>query len=89
MAIVDESWSLSKKEESGSHGVECSKSGTMIALVKDAKHAEWIVSVPEFFDTLDGVTKALKRMIDKYDPDTIEAEWIGHANELLIKAKRK
>ncbi len=40
----------------------------------------------ELLETLQGTMKALKRMIDKYNPDTIEAEWVGNANESLLKA---
>lgn len=43
----------------------------------------------ELLEQLEGVTKALSRMIDKHDPDSIEAEWIGHAHETLTKAKGK
>lgn len=46
-----------------------------------------IIAAPELLETLTGVTMALSRMIDKYDPDSIEAEWIGNANEVIRKAK--
>lgn len=43
----------------------------------------------ELLTTLEGCMKAMARMIDKHDPDSIEAEWIGHANEAIHNAKRE
>lgn len=50
------------------------------------KNARLIASCPELLETLEGVMKALSRMIDKHDPDSIEAEWIGNAHEVINKA---
>jgi hypothetical protein len=30
-----------------------------------------------------GLHKALSRMVDAHDPDSIEAEWLAHSNELF------
>ena len=38
-------------------------------------------------DTLEGLHKALSRMIDKHDPDSIEAEWLSHSHAVICKAK--
>lgn len=32
-----------------------------------------------------GLHKALSRMVDKHDPDSIESEWLSHSNELVRK----
>lgn len=49
-------------------------------------NARLIAAAPELLENLIGVTKALSRLIDKYDPDSIEAEWIGNANDAILKA---
>ena len=41
----------------------------------------------ELLETLEGLHKALSRMIDKHDPDSIEAEWLQHSHEAICKAK--
>ena len=51
-------------------------------------NAKLLATAPELLETLIGTMKALSRMIDKHDPDSIEAEWIGNANETIIKATR-
>jgi len=35
-------------------------------------------------ETLEGTQLALQRVLDKHDPDSIEYEWVGNANEALI-----
>lgn len=49
-------------------------------------NARLIACAPMLLETLEGVMKALSRMIDKHDPDSIEAEWIGNAHEAILKA---
>jgi hypothetical protein len=49
-------------------------------------NAKLIAVAPELLETLIGTMNALSRMIDKYNPDSIEAEWIGNANEIIKKA---
>ncbi len=39
--------------------------------------------INELFETLQGVTSALARVLDKHDPDSIEYEWIGNAHEII------
>lgn len=55
-------------------------------MVNNEANAKLISSAPELLETLHGTMKALSRMIDKHDPDSIEAEWIGNAHEVLHKA---
>lgn len=55
---------------------------------EEGKNARLIAASPDLLETLDGVMKALSRMIDKHDPDSIEAEWIGNAHEAILKATR-
>lgn len=43
--------------------------------------------VAQLVEALAGTSKALDRMIYTHDADSIEAEWIGHANEALRSAK--
>lgn len=45
-----------------------------------------IAAAPELLEALVGTMKALGRMIDKHDADSIEAEWIGNAHEVVMKA---
>ncbi len=45
-----------------------------------------LAAAPELAETLDGLHKALSRMIEKHDPDSIEAEWLQHSHEILLKA---
>ena len=54
---------------------------------RDPANLALIAAAPELLETLEGCMKALARMIDKHDPDSIEAEWIGHAHEAIFKAK--
>jgi len=56
-------------------------------LAEAKANADLICAAPELLEALTGTMSALARMIDKYDPDTIEAEWIGHANEAINKAR--
>lgn len=43
------------------------------------------LATPEVLEVVVGLHKALARMIDKHDPDTIEAEWLSHSNEVVRK----
>jgi hypothetical protein len=43
----------------------------------------------EIIDTLVGVTQALQRVIDKYNPDDNNSEWVGEANEIIVKLTGK
>jgi hypothetical protein len=47
-----------------------------------------ITAAPDLLSELEGCMKALGRMIEKHDPDSIEAEWIGHANQAIRNAKK-
>ncbi|MDP2782255.1 hypothetical protein [Devosia sp.] len=40
---------------------------------------------PEHLEVLVGLHKALSRMIDRHNPDSIEAEWLSHSNEVIRK----
>jgi hypothetical protein len=39
----------------------------------------------EVVEVVTGLHKALSRMVDAHDPDSIEAEWLTHSNELVRK----
>ncbi|MDO8414859.1 MAG: hypothetical protein Q7S87_01460 [Agitococcus sp.] len=39
----------------------------------------------EVIEVVTGLHRALSRMIEAHDPDTIEAEWLSHSNELIHK----
>jgi hypothetical protein len=43
----------------------------------------------EVLEVVVGLHKALSRMIDKHDPDSTEAEWLGNSNELHRKLTGK
>ena len=47
----------------------------------------------EIIDTLleacKGLQSALMRVLDQYNPDSIEYEWISHSNEAINKAESK
>lgn len=42
-----------------------------------------INQAPEMLDTLIGVAKSLQRVLYQYNPDSIEHEWIGEAQECV------
>lgn len=44
-----------------------------------------VVAQTEIIEVLSGLHKALSRMVEKYDPDSIESEWLGESNELIVK----
>ena len=46
-----------------------------------------ISAVPDLLEVAEGLHKALARMIDKHDPDSIEAEWLSHSHEAITKAR--
>jgi hypothetical protein len=45
-----------------------------------------IAESPQMLETLIGVTRALQRVLDQYNPDSIESEWIAEANESVFRA---
>ena len=52
-----------------------------------AKHKYKQLAVDNFAkvcDTLESVTTAFKRLLDKYEPDNNDYEWIGEVNETFI-----
>lgn len=69
------------------------ETGRTIALIpyfdnteEQQANALLMAAAPELLEALMGTMKALGRMIDKYDPDSIEAEWQGEAWEAIQKA---
>jgi len=65
-------------------------SGRELLNVEDTPEAEdnakLAAAAPELLEALIGTMKALQRVLDKYNPDDIEYEWVGEANEAIIKA---
>lgn len=51
-------------------------------------NAQLIAIAPDLLEMLHGTMKALNRMIEKHDPDSIEAEWVGNAHEVIHKATK-
>jgi hypothetical protein len=44
-----------------------------------------VASQDQVVEVVSGLHKALSRMVDAHDPDSIEAEWLAHSNELVRK----
>jgi hypothetical protein len=44
-----------------------------------------IKTASDVIEVIVGLHKALSRMIDKHDPDSKEAEWLSHSNEVVRK----
>jgi hypothetical protein len=36
-----------------------------------------------------GLQGALIRVLDKYDPDSLEYEWVGHSNEAINRSNKR
>jgi hypothetical protein len=49
-------------------------------------NANLIAAAPMLLEALIGTAKALQRVLYIYNPDSIEHEWIGEAQEAIIKA---
>lgn len=50
-----------------------------------AAPAQQLPDQAEIVEVVGGLHKALGRMLDKHNPDSIEAEWLSHSNELFRK----
>jgi hypothetical protein len=51
-------------------------------------NARLIAAAPMLLEALRGTMAALARVLDKHDPDSNEYEWIGEANEAILKATK-
>lgn len=58
---------------------------TLGTSVEDEANARLIAAAPELLDTLKGTAKALKRALERFDPDNTDYEWIGEAHEIIYK----
>lgn len=47
------------------------------------------VNQADVVEVVVGLHRALSRMIEKHDPDTLDAEWLSHSNELIQKLTGK
>lgn len=62
--------------------------GQSICRVVTSNSDACLLSVaPDLLAALEGCMKAIDRLCYKHDRDSIEQEWIGHANEAIRKAK--
>lgn len=46
-----------------------------------------ITSAHDLLETLEGMSKAFERLIEKYCPDSNQAEWLIYSHEAIKKAK--
>jgi len=44
-------------------------------------------AAPELLEVLEGLHKALSRMIYKHDRDSKETEWLAHSHEAILRAR--
>jgi hypothetical protein len=72
-------------------GDNCEKIATIHLPLGMGQHealanARLIAAAPDLLEVVQGLHRALARMIEKHDPDTIEAEWLSHSHEAIVKA---
>ena len=51
-------------------------------------HDRLVAAAPELLEACKGLHGALSRLIDKHDPDSIEAEWLQYSHEAITKAEQ-
>lgn len=56
-----------------------------VAALENATPEVVLCSKAEVVEVVSGLHKALSRVLADYNPDSIEAEWLGHSNELIVK----
>ena len=48
-----------------------------------------IAAAPEMLEVLNGLHTLSKKLLEKYEPDSIDNEWLIYSSELLNKTKGK
>lgn len=84
---ISPAWKYPIYEEKNHNKIAYIIKDACISEAEQEANLNLIVAAPELLETLEGIHKALSRMIDKYDPDSIESEWLQHSNETILKAK--
>ena len=93
---MNENWQFyertgSVQGEHSTYGIKCDAPKHWVIPPLNIRKGDAVLmaSSPQLLELVKGLSGSLSRMIDKHDPDSIEAEWLSHAHELLIQNAKK
>jgi hypothetical protein len=69
--------------------VEDTETEMAVAWVEDKQTARLFAAASDLLEVTRGLHNALSRLIDKHDPDSIEAEWLSHSHEVIVNLEGK
>ena len=71
------------------HTFSKTEDGRLLHVIQTTNTAEARAAMagPEMLEVLEGMGRAFKRLVEKYTPDSPDAEWVGYWHEAITKAK--